>query len=64
MCQAANVVCHYRASHPLLTGVVLVHLALLITSASGLATLIPTLERPKSPLIDTLHQEQLPGKDA
>jgi hypothetical protein len=31
MYQAANVVCYHRASHPWLTGVFLVRLALLIT---------------------------------
>ena len=37
---------------------------LLITERRVFWMLSPTPERPKSPLIDTLHQEQLPGKDA
>ena len=57
------IVRHHRASHHWLANVVLLRLALLITGRPRFWMLSPTPERPKSPLIDTLHQEQLPGKD-
>jgi hypothetical protein len=64
MCQPAGIIRHHRASPPWLANVVLIRLALLITGRPRFSMLSSTLERPKSPLIDTLHQEQLPGKDA
>jgi hypothetical protein len=49
MCDPADVVCHHRASHPRLTGVVVVRLALLITGRRVFWILSLTPERPKSP---------------
>jgi hypothetical protein len=60
----ADVVCH-RARLPTTGSPTLSSSGrLLITERRVFWMLRPAPERPKSPLIDTLHQEQLPAKDA
>jgi hypothetical protein len=59
----ADVVCHRAPPHHWLANVGLVRPAA-DHRAPSFWMLSPTPERSKSPLIDTLHQEQLPGKDA